>query len=185
MPVWPSCFCTTCPIGSAPPLRLPAPMTPMSLIVTPPSASAPRTASDARSTVSRSGCFPNLVMWIPRTHTSSDADAIASTSQWFEAEADRFGAVLVRADHFGAQAHLHARGHVLGVGGHVHQIGPHAGAVAVHHGGHEGDGDPRCGERDDGEGPHLTGRGNGHPLELGALAGGAGVAPVEEAGPAR
>jgi hypothetical protein len=43
-------------------MRLPAANTPMSRIETPPSASAPSAASAARSTVSRSGCFPNFVM---------------------------------------------------------------------------------------------------------------------------
>ena len=37
MPVWPSCFCTIWPIGAMATIRLPAPMMPMSFIVTPPS----------------------------------------------------------------------------------------------------------------------------------------------------
>ena len=44
---------------------------PCPAIVTPPSASAPMAASAARSTVSLSGCLPNLVMWIPRIQMSS------------------------------------------------------------------------------------------------------------------
>ena len=46
-------------------------MMPMSFIDTPPSLRAPWTASAARSTVSLSGCLPNLVMWIPRIQMSS------------------------------------------------------------------------------------------------------------------
>src|ERR1700677_2477062 len=185
MPVCPSCFCTTCPMGSAPPMRLPAPMMPMSFMVTPPSASAPWTACEARSVVSRSGCFPNLVMWIPRTHTSSDADAIVLTSQGFETEADCLGAVVVGADHVGRQADLHAQRHVFGIGCHVDEIGLHAGAVAVDDSGHVGHGDPRGGEGDDGESPHLAARRDIGLLEICALAGRAGVAAIEEAGAAR
>ena len=73
MPVWPSCFCSCWPMPALACIRLPAAMTPMSFMVTPPSARAPRTASEARSTRSWSGCLPNLVMWIPRIHRSSDA----------------------------------------------------------------------------------------------------------------
>ena len=73
MPVWPSCFCTCWPMPALDCIRLPAPMIPMSFMVTPPSARAPSTASEARSTRSWSGCLPNLVMWIPRIHRSSDA----------------------------------------------------------------------------------------------------------------
>ena len=53
------------------PIRLPAASTPMSAIVTPPSFKAAIVASAARSKVSLSGCLPNLVMAIPRIHTSS------------------------------------------------------------------------------------------------------------------
>src|ERR687891_434403 len=73
MPVWPTCFWICWPMPPGPPMRLPAANTPMSRIVTPPSASAPIAASAARSTVSLSGCLPNLVMWIPRIQTSSFA----------------------------------------------------------------------------------------------------------------
>ncbi len=52
-------------------IRLPAARMPMSFMVTPPSASAARAASAARSTVSWSGCLPNLVMLIPRIQMSS------------------------------------------------------------------------------------------------------------------
>src|ERR1700729_2766585 len=141
MPVCPSCFCTTCPMGSAPPMRLPAPMMPMSFMVTPPSARAPWTACDARSVVSRSGRFPNLVMWMPRTHTSSDADAMCLTSQGFETAADCHGAVVVGAHPLGSQACLPAQRGVLGIGGHVDEIGLHARAAAVDDGGHVGHGD--------------------------------------------
>ena len=60
-PVWPICFCSCWP-NPPPPIRLPAPITPMSFIDTPASLRAACTASAARSTVSLSGCFPNLVM---------------------------------------------------------------------------------------------------------------------------
>ena len=43
----------------------------MSFIVTWASPTAARVASDARSMMSASGRFPNLVMWIPRIQTSS------------------------------------------------------------------------------------------------------------------
>ncbi len=43
-------------------MRLPAARMPMSFIDAPASSSAAIAASDARSTVSLSGCFPNLVM---------------------------------------------------------------------------------------------------------------------------
>ena len=62
MPVWPICFCSAWPIPSPPPIRLPAASTPISFIVTPASLNAACAASAARSTVSRSGCFPNFVM---------------------------------------------------------------------------------------------------------------------------
>ena len=59
-------------------MRLPAATTPMSCMVTPPSARAPRAASAARSTVSLSGCLPNLVMVIPRIQMSSALAMISS-----------------------------------------------------------------------------------------------------------
>src|SRR5580704_14092492 len=184
MPVWPSCFCTIWPVGAMAIMRLPAPMMPMSFIVTPASVSAPCTASDARSTMSLSGCLPNFVMSMPRIQSSSEADAIVLTSQWFKAEADRLGAFFVCADHLGGQAHLHARGHVLGVGGHVDEVPPHARALAVDHRRHVRHRDARGGEGDDGERPHLAGGRDVRRLELGVPARGAGVAPVEETGAA-
>ena len=75
--------------------------------------------------------------------------------------------------------------HVLGVRCHVDQVRPHAGALAVDHRGDEGNRDPRRGEGHDGEGPDLARVGDAHLLEVGPLAGGAGVAAVEEAGAAR
>ena len=56
---------------AAAPIRFPAAKMPMSAIVTPPSASAPKIASAPRSTMSLSKCLPNLVMWIPRIQMSS------------------------------------------------------------------------------------------------------------------
>src|SRR6056297_732476 len=70
MPVWPTCFWICWPMPPDP-IRLPAASTPMSAMVTPPSASAAMTASEARSTTSRSVCLPNLVMLIPRIQMSS------------------------------------------------------------------------------------------------------------------
>ena len=73
----------------------------MSFIVTPPSASAASAASEARSTVSLSGCLPNLVMLIPRIQMSSLIAAPVVQSSClggFEAEADGFGAVVVGAE---------------------------------------------------------------------------------------
>src|SRR4051794_22686288 len=144
MPVWPICFCSIWPIGAAPPMRLPAARMPMSRIVMPPSDNAPMTASDARSTVSFSGCLPNLVMWIPRIQMSSaiipplglsgragrapvddrgpGASDCSSPSRVgsfrrCETESDRLGAGAVDADHLGRELHLHADVHVLRVGG--------------------------------------------------------------------
>src|SRR3954452_6724905 len=109
------------------PMRLPAARMPMSAIVTPASASAALAASAARSTVSRSGCLPNLVMWIPRIQTSSAMGSL----QGFEAEADRLGAVVVRAHQVGGEPDLHAERDVLVVGLGVDHVAAHAGAVAV------------------------------------------------------
>src|SRR3954453_10828950 len=98
-----------------PPIRLPAASTPICLIETPPSFSAPSAASAARSTVSLSGYLPNLVMWIPRIQTLS---AISSPlgSDRFEAEADSFGAVVVSADRVRRELHLHAEVNVIRIG---------------------------------------------------------------------
>src|ERR1019366_4345528 len=164
-------------------IRLPAATTPMSAMVTPPSARAPSTASDARSTMSLSGCLPNLVIEIPSTHTSSVA--MSSRLLGFEPEPDRFGAFVVRTDYLGGQADLHPERHVLGVGGDVDQIGTHTGPRAVDHGRHVGGGDAGGGEGHDGERPDLPLGRDVHLGEPAASATGAGVAPVEEAGPAR
>src|SRR5947209_13932183 len=111
MPVWPICFWSIWPMGAPAPIRLPAASTPMSFIVTPASDSAPIAASAARSTVSLSGCLPNLVIWIPRIHTSSAAILSLLLSlqlvDGLEAEADGLGAFLVVADRERGQAHLH------------------------------------------------------------------------------
>ena len=81
MPVWPICFWSIWPVGLAAPIRLPTASTPTSAMVTPPSSSAPRAASEARSITSLSRCLPNLVIWIPRIHRSSDATT-ASVLGW-------------------------------------------------------------------------------------------------------
>src|SRR5256885_2013408 len=156
MPVWPICFWSIWPIGAPAPMRLPAASTPMSFIVTPASDSAPIAASAARSTVSLSGCLPNLVIWIPRIQTSLVAMALLS-ADGLEAEADGLGAVVVGADRIRRQPHLHADLDVLGVRGAVDDVGPHARAVAVDDPGHERRGDAGRRERDDGERPQLPG----------------------------
>src|SRR5438132_8706849 len=116
MPVWPICFWSIWPIGAPAPIRLPAASTPMSFIVTPASDSAPIAASAARSIVSLSGCLPNLVIWIPRIHTSSAAIlsllCVASIDR-LEAEADGLGAFVVVAERERGQTHLHPQRHVL------------------------------------------------------------------------
>src|SRR5579871_2863939 len=112
-------------------------------MVTPPSASALSAASDARSTTSLSGCFPNLVMWMPRIQTSSAMACSSRSGGRFETEPDGLGAGLVGADGERGEADLHARLHVLGVGLDVHDVGPDAGAVAVHDAGDERHGDAR------------------------------------------
>src|SRR6478735_1277685 len=116
-----------------PPIRLPAARTCMSRIDTPPSASALRAASAARSTASLSGCLPNLVIEMPRIHTSSDTGRL----QWLEAEADGLGALTVGCDREGRQPHLHPEPDVLRIGLDVHEVRPHARAATVDHRGDE------------------------------------------------
>src|SRR4026209_2741070 len=108
-------------------IRLPAASAPMSFRVTPPSARAAMAASAARSTVSRSGCFPNFVMLIPRIQMSS----LMSGLQGLKAEADGLGAVVVGAHHVGGELHLHPERDVLGVGLGVDHVAADAGAIAV------------------------------------------------------
>src|SRR5690349_10466877 len=134
MPVWPICFCSICPVGADAPIRLPAARMPTSPIETPPSASAPVTASAARSTVSLSGCLPNLVIEMPRIQMSS---LTSVPFHGLEAEADRIGAGAVGADDLGRQPDLHPHVHVLGVRRGVDHVALHARAVAV---------DDRCDE---------------------------------------
>src|SRR5918993_3373100 len=127
MPVWPICFCSCWP-KPPPPIRLPAPMMPMSFIDTPPSWRAPCTASAARSTVSLSGCFPNLVMWMPRIQMSSLALIVLlrlSVAGRFEPEADGFLAVIVLTQRVRRQADLHVRRDVVGIGLHVDEVAAH------------------------------------------------------------
>src|SRR5579883_3369660 len=181
MPVWPICFWRACP--DAPPIRQPKPRTPMSRIVTPPSAIAPMAASAAKSIVSLSGCLPNLVMWIPRIQTSSLAMSIALHR--LVSVTDRLGPILVRSHDVGRQAHLHAGPDVLGVGRHIDDIGADARPAAVDHAGHEGHRDPRRGVGDDREGPQLALGRDGYLAELGLAARRARVAAVEVASTAR
>src|SRR5262249_59005954 len=103
-------------------MRLPAASTCMSLIFTPPSASAPRAAWAARSTVSLSGCLPNFVIEMPRIHTSSDTGRL----QWLESEANGLGAFAVGRDRKGRQPDLHPQPDVLRVRLDVHDVAPHA-----------------------------------------------------------
>src|SRR5690606_29966552 len=188
MPVWPICFCSCWPMPALAFIRLPAASTPMSAMVRPASASAPIAASAARSTVSRSGCLPNLVMVMPTIQMSSLAlivapcrrEVVCRSGRGLETEADGLGAVGVRADRVGRQPHLHPGADVLGVRFDVDEVGAHMGAVAVHHGRHERDGNPGRGERHDGERTDHALGGDRHGGEVGAEAPRAGVAPVEE-----
>src|SRR6188472_1718567 len=118
-------------------MRLPAARMPMSWIVTPASASAASAASEARSIVSLSGCLPNLVILIPRIHTSS---AMSGHLQRLEPEADGLGSGRIGSDGKGREPHLQAQLHVLGVGLDVDDVALHGGAAAVDEAGHEGDG---------------------------------------------
>src|SRR5436190_19052174 len=121
MPVWPTCFWICWPTPP-PPSRLPAAMTPISFIVTPPSFSAALTASAARSTTSLSGCLPNFVIVMPRIQMSSVAMSwsplvsVQGSVQRLEAEVHGLGSFVVRADDLRRQAHLHPEADVLGVG---------------------------------------------------------------------
>src|SRR5579883_626023 len=197
MPVCPICFWSCWPIPAAAAMRFPAARTPMSLMVTWASERAPRAASAARSTVSLSGCFPNLVMWIPRIQTSSltcrsslPAPRRSRLDRWasgrrLEAKPDGLGPLRVRPHGERGQPHLHPEFHVLGVRLDVDDVRPDARAPAVHDTGDERNRDPRRGERDDGEGlEHAFGR-EVDGAELRPATGRAGVAPVEEARPAR
>ena len=138
--------------------------------------------------VSRSVCLPNLVMWIPRIQTSSAIGVaplvVGLSGDGLEAEGDRLRAGFVRAHRVGGEPHLHAEGDVLVVGLDVHDVAPDAGAVAVDHAGHERHRHAGGGEAHDRERPQLAGGADRGLAELGAAAARAGVAPVEEPGPA-
>src|SRR6478752_1366139 len=155
MPVCPICFCSCCPIPPAAPIKFPAARTPMSRIDTPPSASAAIAASDARSTVSLSGCLPNLVIWIPRIQTSSPAIA-SPLSDRFETEPDRLDTFAIRTHRLRRQLDLHPEGHMLGIGLDVDHVAAHAGAATIHHRGHERHRYSRRSERDDRERSQLA-----------------------------
>src|SRR5271166_6606080 len=182
MPVCPICFCSCCPIPALAAIRLPAAITPTSAMVTPASASAPVAASAARSTVSRSGCLPNLVIRIPRIQISSLALIVTAPSSFggLEAEADRLGARRVGSHRVSGQPHLHPVADVFRIGLDVDQVGPHLGAVAVDHGCHERGGDARCGEGDDRERPYRPLGRNRDGGEAGREARGASISSVEE-----
>src|ERR1700735_5198921 len=165
-------------------------MTPMSAIVTPASASAPVAASAARSTVSLSGCLPNLVIRIPRIQMSSLALIVTplsgsgSSVRGFEAEADRLGARRVGADRISGQPHFHPVTNVLRIGFDIDKIGAHLGAVAVDHRRDERGGNAGCGKRDDGERSQRALGRNGNGCEFGRETTGARIAPIEESGAA-
>src|SRR5271165_1805784 len=132
---------------AGPPVTLPAAKTWMSRTDTPPSASAPRAASDARSTRSLPGCLPNFVMWAPRIHTVS---GITRLLFWrlgrlgrLEAEADRFDALVIRSHAECAQPDRHAEPQPLRIGFHVDEVRADAGAVHVDHAGGIGHGHTR------------------------------------------
>src|SRR3954470_6485695 len=161
-------------------MRLPAASTPICFIVTPASFRAAMAASAARSTVSCSGCLPNLVMWIPRIQTLSATSHAPWDLDRLEAEADGFGAVVVGADGIGRQLDLHPERHVVGVGIGVDDVAAHARAVAVDNGRHERNGDAWRGERHDCERAHLAIGADRCSLELRAPARRARIAPVEE-----
>src|SRR5580700_8305344 len=133
MPVWPTCFWSIWP-RPPPPRRFPAPMMPMSFMVTPPSARAPETASDARSAMSLSGCLPNLVMWMPRIQMSS-LMAVSSSGRFsadrLVAKADRLDAFFVGANRKRRQTKLHSERDLLGGGVNVHHVGPDGRAIDV------------------------------------------------------
>src|SRR5829696_5921083 len=170
MPVWPTCFCTAWPMP-AEPNRLP-------------SARTARIASAARSTVSLSGCLPNLVMWIPRIQTSPLALMACSLSSLrrLEPEVDGFRAGRVETHRVDGQPNLHAQLHVLRIGRGVDDVPAHAGAGTVDDRGDEGHLHPRRGEGHDRERPHHPFGRNVDFVEVGSRAGGTGVAAVEEPG---
>src|SRR5918997_5042541 len=184
MPVCPICFWSCWPIPALAPMRLPAASTPICCMVTPPSASAPMAASEARSTGSLSGCFPNLVIVIPRIQTSSAMWRFSCSGEGLEAVADGLGARFVGADGGGGEPDLHPELDVLGVGLDVHEVAPHARPVAVDDRSHEGHRHAGGGEGHDGERAHLARRRHRRVLERRAAARRTGVAPVEEAGSA-
>src|SRR4051812_20195905 len=195
IPVCPTCFCNCWPMPPRP-IRLPAANTPMSPIETPASPSAPLIASAPRSTTSLSKCLPNLVMWIPRIQMSSlalialflstlsgDSSAWVSAGR-FESEVDRIDAMIVRAGREGREPQLHAQRHVLGIRRAVDDVAADAGAVAVDNTGDERHFDTWSRKRDDRERTQLALRRDRHRLEVVGEATGAGIAPIEEPGPA-
>src|SRR6266513_2938260 len=87
-----------CPTPLAASMRLPAPMTSMSAMVTPASSRAASAASAPRSMRSLSGYRPNFVIDAPRIQTSRSAIAYSfSPSGRLVAELDRLGALVVDA----------------------------------------------------------------------------------------
>src|SRR5207253_2857984 len=114
---WPTCFWMRCPTPLAASMRLPAPMTSMSAIVTPASSRAASAASAPRSMRSLSAYRPNFVIDAPRIQTSRSAIACSfSPSGRLVAELDRFGALVVDAGDRGRQADVHAEAHIVGAG---------------------------------------------------------------------
>src|SRR6266480_6396079 len=142
-----------------PPIRFPAARMFICFMLTPASPSAPRAASDARSTESLSGCLPNFVMWMPRIQTSSLIAVLsdqAVSSGRFEAEANGLGPRFVGTEGERGEPELHSEAHVLWIGVGVDHVAAHARAVAVDHAGHERNRYPRGSQRDDREGLELA-----------------------------
>ena len=147
----------------------------------------PCTASAARSTVSLSGCLPNLVMWIPRIQSSSDADVIVvnlpgvrSRSRPLRCRCRPCRSTSVVRRTF--MPVLTCSGSGVTLIRLARTLVPSQSTTAATNG-HR---DPGRGERHDGEGraPHRSSALDTVSNSV-ASAGGAGVATVEEAGAAR
>src|SRR5512132_578570 len=167
-------------------MRLPAPMTSMSAIVTPASSRAASAASAPRSMRSLSGYRPNLVIDAPRIQTSRSAIVSSfSSSGRLVAELDRLGALVVDAGDGGRQSDVHAEAHMVGAGLDVQQIGLDDAATGqVDDRRHVRRGDSRCGAVHDGEAAHLPVVGELLLRERPTAALGARVATVEVQRPA-
>src|SRR2546421_3937220 len=176
-----------CPTPLAASMRLPAPMTSMSAIVTPASSRAASAASAPRSMRSLSGYRPNFVIDAPRIQTSRSAIACSfSPSGRLVAELDRLGALVVDAGDRGRQANVHAEAHIVGAGLDVQQVRlDDAAAGQVDDRRHVRRRDARRGAMHDGVAAHLAVVGELFLRERSAAALGARIAAVEVQRPAR